>query len=317
MVPFEIALRSSDFPVSERVDAFRDAAAAFCKLEFTVADPSAFRSQTRIAAGAEVLLGWSAHSRCVTERTGALAAAGSDNVMIHAAASGAFVMQQAGGDEVPCRPGLVYVDPNEVTGRAEYLASSTEVFYISLPRSRGARHEAALRRGLTQTPEWHLALGYGRMLLDRVGTLSPQAWALGCAHVAALVDTALAQEAPRSARAVTARRHAQLCAIKADIEAHLGDPALSPAMIARRHGMSERYLRSLFADEDTCFRDFVMERRLDKVALLLRDPAFRARSISDLALSVGFGDLSWFNHSYRRRFGQTPSDTRRLVPPAP
>lgn len=317
MGPFNIALRSSDFPVSERVDAFRDAAAAFCKLEFTVTDPSDFRSQTRIAAGAKVLLGWSAHSRCVTERTEALAAAGSDNVMIHAAASGAFLMRQAGGDEVLCRPGLVYVDPNEVTGRAEFLAGSSEVFYISLPRARFARHEAALRHGLTQTPEWQLAIGYGRMLLDKAGVLSPQAWALGCEHVAALVDTALAHDSPKSARMVTARRHAQLCAIKADIEAHLGDPTLSPAIIARKHGMSERHLRSLFADEDTCFRDFVLERRLDKVDLMLRDPAFRARSISDLALSVGFGDLSWFNHSYRRRFGQTPSDTRRVVPPRP
>ena len=262
-------------------------------------------------------MGWSAHSRCVSERTTALAAAGNDNVVIHAAASGAFVMQQQGGAEVLCRPGLVCVDPNEVSGRAEFLASSSEVFYISQPRARFAGHEGALRLGVAQTPEWHLAIAYGRLLLDKVGAVSPQAWGLGCEHVAALVDTALAQEHPQAPRAVSARRHAQLCAIKADIEASLCDPTLSPAMIARRHRMSERHLRSLLADADTCFRDFVVERRLDKVAALLRDPALSARSISDIALSVGFGDLSWFNHIYRRRFGQTPSDTRRVVPPRP
>jgi len=35
------------------------------------------------------------------------------------------------------------------------------------------------------------------------------------------------------------------------------------------------------------------------------------RGVPDIAYDVGFGDLSYFNRSFRRRFGRTPSEVRR------
>ena len=43
---------------------------------------------------------------------------------------------------------------------------------------------------------------------------------------------------------------------------------------------------------------------------MLRDPRYAAWTISAVAYSVGFGDLSYFNRTFRRRFGATPSDIR-------
>ena len=40
---------------------------------------------------------------------------------------------------------------------------------------------------------------------------------------------------------------------------------------------------------------------------MLRDPRYAATSISDIAFACGFGDLSYFNRAFRRRYGATPS----------
>jgi AraC-like DNA-binding protein len=76
----------------------------------------------------------------------------------------------------------------------------------------------------------------------------------------------------------------------------------------------------LFEHEGTTFTEFVRQARLDRAHRMLVDPRMADRSISAIAFDVGFGDLSYFNREFRRRFGQTPSDVRaagrldKLVP---
>jgi len=54
----------------------------------------------------------------------------------------------------------------------------------------------------------------------------------------------------------------------------------------------------------------VLDRRLDLARRRLRDPRFATRTISAIACDVGFGDLSYFNRAFRRRFHATPGDVR-------
>ena len=49
--------------------------------------------------------------------------------------------------------------------------------------------------------------------------------------------------------------------------------------------------------------------RLKRALNLLRDPGSTAR-ITDIAASVGYGDLSTFNRAFRRYFGDKPSALR-------
>ena len=42
----------------------------------------------------------------------------------------------------------------------------------------------------------------------------------------------------------------------------------------------------------------------------VRAARLRAMSISSIAYDVGFGDLSYFNRAFRRRYDATPSDIR-------
>ena len=54
---------------------------------------------------------------------------------------------------------------------------------------------------------------------------------------------------------------------------------------------------------------YVISARIRRAAALLLDTQQR---ISDIALDVGFGDLSNFIHTFRREMGMTPRDFRRL-----
>jgi AraC-like DNA-binding protein len=85
-------------------------------------------------------------------------------------------------------------------------------------------------------------------------------------------------------------------------------------MVAMRHGISLRYVRKLFQDEQTTFSDFVLLMRLERSRQLLRSPVRAVSTIASIAHACGFNDLSYFNRTFRRRYGLTPSDFRDGVP---
>jgi len=109
-------------------------------------------------------------------------------------------------------------------------------------------------------------------------------------------------------------RAARLQAIKTDIVANLADETLAVANVAARHGVTPRYLHKLFEDEGVTYTLFVLRHRLDRAFRMLRDPRCSARRISEIAYDVGFGDLSYFNRTFRRRYDATPSEIRSTRP---
>jgi AraC-like DNA-binding protein len=67
----------------------------------------------------------------------------------------------------------------------------------------------------------------------------------------------------------------------------------------------------LFESEGTTFSQFALAERLACAHRLLLDPRHAHQSIGAIAYASGFGDLSHFNHAFRRRYGATPSEVRR------
>ena len=136
-------------------------------------------------------------------------------------------------------------------------------------------------------------------------------------HVAELItlslDPVYSAAPPASVRSV---RAARLAAVKADVERHLTDGSLTAATLAARHGISPRYLHKLFEDEEMTYSRFVLDRRLALAYRMLRQPRSATRTISSIASDAGFGDLSYFNRTFRRRYGITPSGARQENPPA-
>ena len=134
-------------------------------------------------------------------------------------------------------------------------------------------------------------------------------------HIVDLIAASLRPGDDNSERTAAGRMSAaRLAAAKADIRAHLADPTLSAKHVAQRLGLSERSIYLLFERNGLSFASFVTDERLKCATGMLLDPARQQQRIGDIALVAGFGDLSTFNRSFRRRYGRTPSSLRRLGP---
>ena len=95
------------------------------------------------------------------------------------------------------------------------------------------------------------------------------------------------------------------------MEARLGQ-ALTLAEIAEAADCSIRSLsRAFSAFRQTTPMQHLNHLRLEKVRSELLSDADAATTISTIALRYGFGHLSAFNQQYRRRYGETPSQTRK------
>ncbi|SED16252.1 transcriptional regulator, AraC family [Beijerinckia sp. 28-YEA-48] len=115
-------------------------------------------------------------------------------------------------------------------------------------------------------------------------------------------DGPVVEQAPRPAM--------RLRAIMVEIEARLDQQSLSAQEVASQHGVSTRYLQKLFEAEGGTFSEYVLRRRLERAVLLLQSSEAPQRPISSIAFDVGFDDLSYFNRTFRRRFGSSPREIR-------
>jgi AraC-like DNA-binding protein len=200
-----------------------------------------------------------------------------------------------------------------------HLAQSKRVDCYTFPQSilsdMGAKLDEWLMHPIPRDSEALQLFGHysGGMLRGALPINTPAPQALTTAHFHDLVKLAFApgNRAMPEAPPPRHRRMARLDAIKADVDLGLGRRDLTTDLIARLHRVTPRYVQKLFETEGTTFSQFVLERRLERAQSLLRSPEHMARSISEVAYEVGFGDLSYFNRSFRKRYGVTPSEMRR------
>jgi AraC-like DNA-binding protein len=122
---------------------------------------------------------------------------------------------------------------------------------------------------------------------------------------------------PASTRAqLEAARRARVIAL---VDQMLGSPALTPALLVRRSGLSRSELYRCFTPAGGLARVIQMRRLRHAYAALAR--ADGPGAINRVAETVGFPDPSNFTRAFRREFGCTPTEVvaRRLpaagVPP--
>lgn len=99
-------------------------------------------------------------------------------------------------------------------------------------------------------------------------------------------------------------------AVRRYIRSHAHDPELTGAAVADALGWSLRQVQLALQRAGTTPRELIREERLQLAHARLRNPAYRHRSISGLALDLGFGSASAFSTAFRRRFGAGPRDIR-------
>jgi AraC-like DNA-binding protein len=103
---------------------------------------------------------------------------------------------------------------------------------------------------------------------------------------------------------------ARLQVIQAQVLENLEDSNLTIASIAARSNASPKQVQRLFEAAGTTFTEFVLEQGLLSARRLLSSAGNRQDKIGTIAYAAGFGDLSYFNRGFGRRFGVTPSEWR-------
>ncbi|POX50913.1 helix-turn-helix domain-containing protein [Streptomyces sp. Ru72] len=159
------------------------------------------------------------------------------------------------------------------------------------------------------TPVGTLMSPFITRLVDKAGTLSSRTREQ-VAHttlnlLATLMDERLGS-APAGPPGGGSR--ALLGRIQTFIDEHLTDPALCPAMIARAHHISPRYLHKLFEGESTTVSGFIRQRRLEASR---RDMTrHKNRTIAVVAHQYGFASASHFSRAFRVQYGVSPTEWR-------
>ncbi len=103
---------------------------------------------------------------------------------------------------------------------------------------------------------------------------------------------------------------ARLQAVLQRLAREAAEPDLDPVRFAGRIGMSPRYLHRLLEPTGRTFCQHLLAARLHRAAGMLRDPRMSHLKIGEIAALSGFSDISHFNRSFRRTYGDTPFGMR-------
>jgi AraC-like DNA-binding protein len=242
-----------------------------------------------------------------------LISAHDDNIALLIDCSGTAVFSQAGHQVALERGGGVVVLQSEpalmVFPRVCYMAVMAPLKALR-PFTRCIEDRAG-HHIPSNTEALRLLAGHVELLRLEPNLFDRKLVALEVAHIHDLMALAVGVTRDGAALALgRGVRAARLKAIQAYISENLATHGLSVQSVAAHYGLSVRYIHMLFEGEGTTFSTFVREQRLLKAHTMLRSPRHVGHSIGSIAFSVGFGNLSHFNRSFRRSFGATPTEVR-------
>jgi AraC-like DNA-binding protein len=276
--------------------------------------PFRFESITRSLPTIDITAGSLSGSAGVhTERTRELIAKGNDEIQLMLMDEGCYLASQFGREVVADAGTAVLVsnsDVNSITTRGVKgrmlriqrkailpLASRLEdAFTRPIPRTGGAPRLLAAYLAVLEDPSQPATLEFRHLMATHV--LDLVALTIGATRDAAEIA---------SGRGLRAARFAD---ITSDILKNIHRDDLSVEWIAPRHRVSPSTVRRLFQEHGKTFSQFALDCRLARAHRCLRDPRHPDRTISSIAFSLGFNDLSYFNRTFRRLYGVTPSDVR-------
>jgi AraC-like DNA-binding protein len=282
-------------------------------LDFRTQDQSRFRAKLALQRAGLVDIVHSSNVALDSVRTPQLVRDGDESLCVILLESGSARQTQCGNDHELASHTAILCDGG-YAGACNFITDA-QFWSLRIPRRkitdllpRVTRFAGAkLDKNITAQ---RLLFSYLRVIFD-IRLNAGRVTELYGEHIIDLVALALGAEG--EGRAVAEEhgvRAARCSAILREIERRSGDPGLSAVTIALLLGVTPRYVHLLLEQTGKSFTHHVWEQRLEKATVLLRDPRSRHRKIADIATEAGFNDLSYFNRSFRRHFGATPSDIR-------
>ncbi|WP_283807292.1 AraC family transcriptional regulator [Bradyrhizobium sp. UFLA03-84] len=305
---------TADWAERERLAIFRERIGRMMvKLDPAPLINSPYYSDARVIALHGLGIGFWTFANLRVDRTRELLDGCDDLLMVIGASGNRLVSHR--GREQAIGAGEAVLMATAETATMTY-PSSSNLISLRVPRKALTplvrNPEDVLMRPLTPSSEaLRLLTRYVRNVDDLYRSASAELQRLVVSH---LIDLAALVIGATGDGKVVAEKHglaaARLAAVKADVGARIGECSLSLTAVAKRQKITPRQIQRLFAGEGTTFSEFVLDQRLARAHGLLVDPRRTGRSISTIAFEAGFGDLSYFNRAFRRRYNARPSDIR-------
>ncbi|MFB6890313.1 helix-turn-helix domain-containing protein [Kitasatospora sp. NPDC056327] len=145
----------------------------------------------------------------------------------------------------------------------------------------------------------------GAAELSRLGTVAVE-----------LAGALLAQQADGVGRLpAEIRARVLLDRVRAFIEDNLGDPQLTPGVVAARHNISLRTLHQLFRTQEVqtdTVHAWIRRRRLERCREDLASTRLHTYPVQVIADRWGFSSATVFSRTFRRAYGVTPTEYRGM-----
>jgi len=217
----------------------------------------------------------------------------------------------------------------EQAGRCSDLAPGAWTFYdtsrpYSIDIDDASRFVVALLP-LDACPEWESLAANG--LGQSFRSTGASRVALGCVltalrdphhYDARSAETACASIANlmlAAAKSATDVRHtrvdAQLARARRYIASRIGDPELTPDVVAAELRVSRRTLYAWFEPVGQSPGAFIQQTRLDRCRQALLDADGRDKTITRIAFDNGFSDMAYFSRLFKATYGAGPREYRR------
>jgi AraC-like DNA-binding protein len=251
-------------------------------------------------------------------RTRPLLSDGCDDLVLVTAMAGDVLTVQRGRtvELKPTQVGLMALDDVAECG----LSEGGRFTALRIPRAEliGLCREAEdkLSKPLALSPHLRaIVTGYFALCAEKAASLDAISQHMMARHMTELVGLLLRTDADAPPLlAPDGYGAARLQLIQAEVLRRLGDSNLTILSAARQARLTPKQVQRLFGATGVTFSEFVLEQRLLLAHRLLCTADARGQKISAIALNAGFGDLSYFNRSFRRQFGMTPSEWRDAQP---
>ena len=213
-------------------------------------------------------------------------------------------------------------------GDERFVLRPGEIAIIDGRRDMSVRFPGTVRRMVAKLPattvermmpalarrhSWHLkpAGTFASMLLALLTELASQETDLDDGEASLVADNIgnlLALCAGRSTLADLDARTLQRDAILKHIRSHAADAGLTLDAVSAHLHLSRRLAQQLLKEAGTTYTDLLNDERLQRArASLMASPH---GAVTDIAYACGFGDISHFNHVFKKKFGASPRQLR-------
>jgi AraC-like DNA-binding protein len=239
-----------------------------------------------------------------------------DHLLVRLQIDGKFVVEQDGREAVLDAGDIILLDPRRPM-RGIYLNGARQLI-LKVPRRQLEARIGDVRQMMTYSikpseAEQGLTSAYLAMLPTYASSLGTTAGDIVRDQMLDLIAVSLAKMLNRQRPRISSARSLVLLNVRVAIEARLTDPALDAETVAAAAGISMRYANTVLADDSTSITRLIRVRRLEHCRRALEDPSQIHRTVSEIAYSWGFSDMTHFGRSFRAAFGSKPNEYRRLA----